>query len=161
MRPTRRWTKGMVDVCRLGLPHCCLQRHAGARVVARDQSLLRVLAFDGGLGASKKVGERKKLACKSSRDALSSSTFSVLHSREDKLPTPLQATGRRRGLSPSPDPEGLNARRAAGLLQGETCGQRSTGVVHRTGPKWSAELAHSGDERSRHRNHIRRAGQEP
>ena len=138
----------------------CLRRHTGARVGARDQSLLRVLGFDGG-GAFFSVAKAKKLACKSSRDALSSSTLSVLHSREDKLPTLLQATGRHRGLSPSPDPGGLNARRAAGLLQGETCGHSITGVVDRAGPKWSAELAHSGDERSGHRNHIKRAGQEP
>ena len=141
------------------------KRHTGSQAVARDQLLLRVLGFDGGGAFFKSVGESKKLACKSSRDALSSSRtsppLSVLHSREDKLPTPLQATGRHRGLSPSPDPGGLNARRAAGLLQGETCGHRITGVVDRAGPKWSAELAHSGDERSRHRNHIKRAGQEP
>ena len=44
----------------LGCPYCCLQRHAGARVVARDQSLLRVLAFDGVLvGESKKASVQK------------------------------------------------------------------------------------------------------
>ena len=39
----------------LGCPYSCLQRYSGAQVVARDQSLLRVLAFDGSLGERKKA----------------------------------------------------------------------------------------------------------
>ena len=42
----------------LGCPYRCLQRHTGARAVARDQSLLRVLAFDVRFNR----GESKKLA---------------------------------------------------------------------------------------------------
>ena len=45
----------------LGCPYCCLQRYAGARVVARDQSLLRVLAFDDAACVFYD-GESKKLA---------------------------------------------------------------------------------------------------
>ena len=55
MRPTRRWTKGIVGAALVLVLFLwadrCLQRHTGARVAARDQSLLRVLAFDGGLSA--------------------------------------------------------------------------------------------------------------
>ena len=65
MRPTRRWTKGMFVVqCFCGLcgqPYRCLQRHTGARAVARDQSLLRVLAFDG-VGCVLIEAKAKKLA---------------------------------------------------------------------------------------------------
>ena len=65
----------------LGCPYCCLQRHAGARVVARDQSLLRVLAFDDAACVS--MGKQKASVINTL--ALLKSTLSGLYSRGNKL----------------------------------------------------------------------------
>ena len=52
----------------LGCPYCCLQRHAGARVVARDQSLLRVLAFDGSWVRAQQAKTKKASVQKHTRE---------------------------------------------------------------------------------------------
>jgi hypothetical protein len=79
----------------LGCPYCCLQRHAGARVVARDQSLLRVLALT--MRRAFYQWRSKKASVTNILES-SQTTLSGLYSRENQLRDTLRISTRHRRL---------------------------------------------------------------